>query len=314
MQYTILNLEQVNELTRQYEIDEIISHKVLSGGSENTNYLITSESESYVLTICEQKSIAEAKNLSLLLEHLADHSFSTSKIIRNKEGQPISTFNEKPVILKTFLEGKIMSDLPLHLIELIGAELGKLHQVEAPNYLPNSLSYGIEQFSDIELYDKGSPFHDWLKKIEEQSSTYLSKKMPKTLIHSDVFYSNVIVESDEKSVTIMDFEEATYYYRVFDVGMTIVGICGEGEMINLDKVSSLLKGYVREIKLTDLEKTALQIFTIYAAASMSFWRHRNFNYTKPTPGMENHYLQLKNIADFVKELPEDCFEEMLRTK
>ena len=94
----------------------------------------------------------------------------------------------------------------------------------------------------------------------------------------------------------MDFEEATYYYRIYDIGMAIVGLCSENEKINLKKVAALLKGYVQEIDLTEKEQNALQPFTVYAAAAMSFWRHQNFNYTKPTPGMEDHYLELKNIA------------------
>ncbi|MFK7773991.1 MAG: homoserine kinase [Saprospiraceae bacterium] len=312
MQYTVLNIEAINNLARQYDLGEIISFKILSGGSENTNYLIASNIEKYVLTICEQKSTTEAINLSMLLEHLATNNFSTSKIIRNKKNELISTYNDKPVILKSFLEGKTMDNLPNHLIELIGIQMGKLHKINEPDYLPKKLNYGIEQFSDVAIYAENSSFHNWLKKIEDQIKSYFSQPIPQALIHSDIFYSNVIIDDDENNITIMDFEEATYYYRIFDIGMTIVGICCEGELVNLEKVSSLLKGYVQEIELTDLEKNALQVFTIYAAASMSFWRHRNFNYTNPTPGMENHYLALKNIADCVKELPEDCFKKILR--
>jgi len=313
MQYTVLNLEEIKELTRQYEIGEIISHKILSGGSENTNYLISSQSKSYVLTICEQKTNQEANNLAMLLEHLAANNFSTSKIIRNKNNENVTTYNGKPVLLKTFLEGEIISDLPNYLIELIGIQLGKLHKIEAPDYLPQKLNYGLEQFSDVGLYAKDSSFDYWLKKIENQITPYLTEAIPQVLIHSDVFFSNVIVSKDERSVTIMDFEEATYYYRIFDIGMTIVGICKSEKTIDLEKVSNLLSGYIKEIKLTDIEQNALQTFTAYAAAAMSFWRHRNFNYVNPTPGMENHYLELKKIADDVNGLPNDCFKEMLNS-
>ena len=30
---------------------------------------------------------------------------------------------------------------------------------------------------------------------------------------------------DARRATIMDFEEASYYYRVFDIGMMFIGIC-----------------------------------------------------------------------------------------
>jgi Ser/Thr protein kinase RdoA (MazF antagonist) len=72
-------------------------------------------------------------------------------------------------------------------------------------------------------------------------------------------------------------------------------------------VNSLLKGYSQEIKLLDVEQKALQAFTVYAAASMSFWRHKNFNFTHPDPELATHYLELKYIADYIKSLPDEGF-------
>ena len=48
--------------------------------------------------------------------------------------------------------------------------------------------------------------------------------------------------------------------------------------INLKKASYLIKGYEQEIVLLDDELYALQAFTVYAGAAMTFWRHKNFNY------------------------------------
>lgn len=61
------------------------------------------------------------------------------------------------------------------------------------------------------------------------------------MIHSDIFYSNVIVY--RKVATLMDFGETCYYYRVFYISMMIVGACSEEETINHKKIKSLLKGY-----------------------------------------------------------------------
>lgn len=311
MQYTTLNIEQIKMLAQQYSLDEIIAYRILSGGSVNTNYFICSATTSYVLTICEQKSIEKTINLANLLEYLANNGFSTSKIISNKKEEPITIYEGKPVMLKKFLEGKIVENLSPRLLELIGIQMGMLHQIESPTYLPQKISYGVECFHEITFYDKDSPFHHWLKYIELQITPYLTDAMPKALIHSDVFYNNVIIGEDEWSVTIMDFEEATHYYRIFDISIAIIGLCSEKATINLTKVSHLLKGYTQEVALMDLEKKSLQIFTIYAAASMSFWRHRNFNYTNPTPNMTNHYLALKNIADHISQLPIDYFKKLL---
>ncbi len=101
----------------------------------------------------------------------------------------------------------------------------------------------------------------------------------------------------------MDFEEACYYYRVFDIGMMIVGTCSEGEIINKKKIKSLLEGYQQENKLLDIEIKSLKAFTVYAATTTAFWRHQNFNYINVDATLKNHYLEMKNLADTIKNLP-----------
>lgn len=54
-QYTTLNRQEIENIAANYSISNISSFKVLSGGSENTNYAIFTENGNYVLTICEQK-------------------------------------------------------------------------------------------------------------------------------------------------------------------------------------------------------------------------------------------------------------------
>lgn len=307
--YTSLNLTEANELATQFAIGNVHSLKGLSGGSENSNYLLTTEKGKYVLTICEQKTQSEADQLAQLLEHLASNHFPTSKIIRTTGNATTILWKNKPVILKAFIDGTIIQDYPEHLLVLLGRTLAQLHLIEAPTYLPKGINYGIHHFSEMEKYAPNDPFYSWLKEIKTIVEQYIDADLPQCLIHSDVFYSNVIVSEQNDAVTIMDFEEAGYYFRIFDIGMTIVGICGEGKTVNLFKTSHLLKGYQQVVELTTIERNALQTFTVYAAAAMSFWRHKNFNYTNPTPTMKDHYKALKYIADDVKQLPEGSFFE-----
>lgn len=310
-QYTSLTIRETEAILANFPINNINSIKVLSGGSENTNYFINAESGKYVLTIIEQKSEKKARELTGLLEHLENHNFVTSKIIRTTNNSPITNSNARPVMVKTFIKGKILNKMPNHLIELIGREIGKLHKIIAPEYIPKQLNYGKEQFVTVEKYAANSLFYSWLKEKLAFVTPYFSSDLPKALIHSDVFCDNVIISTDESSATIMDFEEAAYYYRVFDIGMAIIGICGEEKIVNLEKVRYLLKGYCRENQLLDIELNALQAFTVYAGATMTFWRHMNFNYTTPDAKLSNHYLGLKVLTDYIVKQPTDCFIKLI---
>lgn len=311
-QYTNLTMHEVEALLANFSINNISSFKVLSGGSENTNYLINAENDKYVLTICEQKSLKTARELAHLLEHLEKHHFETSKIIRNTTNEAVSLWKGKPIMIKKFIDGKILQDLPHHLIELIGRDLGKLHKIEIPEYLPKQLSIGKEQFVKVEKYAANSLFDNWLKAKLEYISPYFSSNLPKAFIHGDVFWDNVIISEDENTVTIMDFEESANYYRVYDLGMMIIGICGEGNTVNLEKARCILKGYHQEIQLLDIEINALQAFTVYAGAAMTFWRHLNFNYTRPDSKLSNHYLGLQVLTDYVEKQAADSFLNLIK--
>jgi len=71
------------------------------------------------------------------------------------------------------------------------------------------------------------------------------------------------------------------------------------------------KGYQKETKLLDREIKALKTFTIYAGASMTFWRHQNFIYLKPDPAKFDRYLGLKILTDFIVAQDDDCFSRLL---
>ena len=317
-QYSILTKTEVDDILSSYSLNKVISFEVLSGGSENTNYLIktksgkSNEKGKYVLTICEQKTEKSTRELAQILEHLEINHFETSKVVHNKNKDSLTLWKDKPIMVKKFIEGKVLKDLSPYLVKLVGRELGKLHKIEAPEYLPKQMRYGKEKFVNVEKYAANSEFDLWLKERLNYVSPYFSSNLPKALIHGDVFDNNVIISDDERSVLIMDFEEASYYYRVFDIGMAIIGTCAQEKTINFHKVGRLLNGYLQETALLDIELNALQTFTVYAGASMTFWRHINFNYTKPDPKMSNHYLGLKVLTDYVEEQPADCFLNLIK--
>lgn len=306
-QYTVLNDESIQTILIHYGIEKITSYKILSGGSENTNYLVNTNDKAFVLTICEQKSAKEAEELASFLNYLEDNDFSTSKLVKTKTGKLTVTFSNKPVMLKKFIEGDIIQDFPDNLLIYLGKELAKLHQIKVPNYIPKTLHYGsIDRFDEVQVYAPESSFYKWLKEVKTYIKKHINPELPKSLIHSDIFYSNIIVSDDLKTGTIMDFEEACCYYRIFDIGMMIVGTCVENKTLNLEKVTYLLKGYQQEITLLKIEKKTLKAFTVYAAAATCFWRHQNFNQVNIIPEMKHHYVEMKLLTNTIINLPEDA--------
>ncbi len=309
--YTRLDYKEIEAVLSQFNISDISSYELLSGGSENTNYLVKTGDEKYVLSICEQKTLEQTKHLADLLVHLGKNHFNTSKIVVTTDKESAISWKGKPIMVKEYLEGKIVEDLSPDSLNLIGNKLGKLHKIDAPDYLPRQLGYGKEHFEKAKLNAGDTEFNDWLDMVLAYISPYFDLDLPRSFIHGDVYWDNVILSADESSATIMDFEEAAYYYRVFDIGMTIIGICAEQNIINFEKAKYFLAGYQSEIQLSADEIKSLKAFTIYAGTSMTFWRHQNFNYVKPDHKMFDHYLGLKVLVDFMVAQEDHCLSGLI---
>jgi len=309
--YTKLNAAQIAAVLAPYGIADIDDYQLLSGGSENSNYQVKTQSGDYVLTVCEQKSLRKSQELVSLLDYLQANNFASSKALKTSDGQAISLWDNKAVILKVFIEGDILEDFPDPLLRYLGVELAKLHSLTAPDYLPKELSYGMQRFDEVKVYAPDSVFYAWLQQTRHHIQKHVTADLPKALIHSDIFTNNIIVSKDAQCATIMDFEEASYYYRVFDIGMMLVGCCCVDGRLSLGKAASLLEGYRGHIDLQDCEVKALQAFSAYGAAATAFWRHQNFNYLNPDPVMQDHYLAMKDLADQVMAIPAGRFIESL---
>ena len=311
---TVLSKNEILEILKPYSIFIIKKIKILEGGSENTNYKIDSEIGMIVLTISEQKSIDETLDLTKLLIYLKKNLFETSEIFFTKENKSISIHKGKPVMVKRFIKGKIMSNVPNHLLEKIGADTASLHKIKPPGFLREVIWCGIERFNEVEEYALNSSFDLWLKSIANYIDKHITSDLPKAIIHSDIFPSNIIVNDKKTIATIMDFEEASYYYRLFDLAILILSLCSKDKTIDFSRASLILKGYNSVNKLIKAEKQALQPFIVYAAAGVAFWRHKNFNYIAPDNNLKDSYLKMKNLADKVRDIPTSHFEKLNEIK
>ena len=211
-------------------------------------------------------------------------------------------------MVKRYLEGKIMSDIPLHLLKQIGADSATLHKINPPDFLREIMWCGIERFNEVEQYALNSSFDLWLKSTANYIDKHLTADLPKAFIHSDIFASNVIINDKNTKATIMDFEEASYNYRLFDIAILTISLCSKDGSIDFSRVSLIIKGYTSVTKITDEEKQALQPLIVYAAAGVALWRHKNFNYIAPDNNLKDSYLNMKNLADNVRDMPSTYFK------
>lgn len=297
--YTQLTSHDIQAIANHYHLTTILKFESIEGGAGNSSYLLQTTEEKYVLTVCDDKTLSAALNLGKLLLWLEKHNFSTTRLLLSTDNTAIISYQDKPVMLKIYIEGDVVEKLDLEMLLQIGGEMAKLHQISTPDYLPHQHAYESQFFSAVIGQSIDTKYEAWLVKQQQHFKENLSSELRYCLIHGDLFYDNVLFENDNFKA-IIDFEEACYYYLGFDLGMAIVGMCTENEVINLDKARAFIAGYEQIQPLASIEKQTLQIFIQYAAVTTSCWRF--WKYYIDTPNIKNadkhrHMMQIaENIS------------------
>lgn len=299
--YQELSIGELKELFQQFSGDKIINNKLLSGGSANSNYWLQTPKGEYVIAISQTKTTAETRVLTNVLHYLADRSFETSKCYPTLLGSDVTVYQQKPAILKSYIKGFVPEKLSKDMAKKLGQQMARLHQIAPPDFLPQTHEYEISAFDDLLVAQKelDHPFMPWLSETTQYLKGALDFDLPKCMIHGDIFSSNLVV-TDTREVVIMDFEEACYNYRVFDIGMTIIGTCVIDGKIQTELINALLESYVSVNALTRDEIAAIKEFAVYTAAGTALWRFKQFNMLFPNEALKDHYQGMCDIADEIR--------------
>ena len=307
--YAQLDRSAVEGLTRRFGISDITAFSLMDGGSENTSYCVESSSGRYVLTLWDQKSLKHATDLANLLAYLTGQGIRTSRVVVPPKEPIVVLHDEKPVMMKRYVDGDVTANLSGNLLVELGEEMARLHEISAPSYLPKSFPYGRRYFSEVINSNLGHAYIDWLSEKNSYLKKRIPQHLPRSLIHGDVFFDNMIVQGDQL-MAIIDFEEACHYYRSFDLGMVIVGACRDRQGISFEKAGRFIRGYQQETTLQSIERESLKTFAVYAAVATSFWRFRQYHLLRPEPHLYDKHVEMQTLADTISDYPDSRFTEL----
>ena len=109
----------------------MIAFKGIEEGIENTNYFLSVNRKKYILTIYEKR--VKTKDLpffsELMTRALNKSNFKCPVPITNNNEQVITDFNNKKLMIVTFLEGKAKSNLSPDNCKSVGIEVAKMHEI-----------------------------------------------------------------------------------------------------------------------------------------------------------------------------------------
>jgi homoserine kinase type II len=263
-----------------------------------------------VLTIADEKSFRDVNNLGELLLHLEAQQFDTTRICLTTQGEISVAHENRPVFIKHFVEGYVDRHPGERVLEQAGHCMAILHGLPLQDYISGEHSYGLQEFPTVFEKAVDSEYELWLAEKYETFKKMIDPGLPKGLIHGDLFYDNLLMQ-DGQFKTFIDFEEACHYYRIFDIGMAIVGLCSENGTINLSRVDRFVTGYQEISPLKDAEKSLLKLFAEYAAVATSFWRFRQYRIVRPSSENRNKHHEMMGLANAIMAIPDGEFIDSL---
>jgi len=304
--YTKISKKDLLIINRKFMDKKFISFKGIKQGIENTNYLLKSKNEKFILTIFEKRVLKkELPFFMKLMDQLSNSKIICPKPLKNENGGYLFKLKNKSACIVTFLNGKDKKILSLKNCYDIGEMIAEMHAstkkiklyrknsmgIKNLNSLFNNIKFQSKKFTNIEKFLKNN-FIDIKKRWP--------KKLPNGIIHGDLFIDNIFFKKNKIS-GVIDFYFAANDYFMYEIAICINALCFDKKYpqfkLNKKKVKNLIKGYESIRKISLKEKKSLNI--LCRAAAMRYFLTRLYDYTN-TP--KTALIKIKDPREYYQKL------------
>ena len=305
--YTKISKSDVLRLVENFKLKKVINFQGIKKGIENTNYLLKTKNQKYILTIFEKR--VKKKDLPFfmkLMDRLNDYNINCPKPIKNKNGKYLLTLKNKPACIVTFVKGKDKKNLNIKDCYDIGKNIAKLHIAsnKIKIFRKNSFSANNLNFllKSIKFKSKNviPNLHSVLKKNLNEIKKNWPKKLPKGIIHGDLFIDNIFFNKN-KFFGFIDFYFSCNDYLMYEIAICINALCFDKKkqkfIMNRKKTKNLIKGYQSVKKITLEEKKSLNI--LCRGAALRYLLTRIYDYFN-TP--KNALIKIKDPKEYFQKL------------
>ena len=112
--YTKIDKRDISNINKKFKTEKIIDFKGIKQGIENTNYLLKSKKNKFILTIFEKRvSKKEIPFFMSLMDQLNTYKINCPKPIKSKSGNYLINIKNKSACIVSFLNGRDKKSLNL---------------------------------------------------------------------------------------------------------------------------------------------------------------------------------------------------------
>ena len=131
----------------------------------------------------------------------------------------------------------------------------------------------------------------------EYLTRYLEGKLPKGIIHGDLFADNLLFRG-EKLTAVLDFEAACRGKFIFDIATAVNALCFVDGGYSLDRFRYVLHGYESVRTLSLAEWDAFPNELRYSSLRFTVTRLHDF-FLKPVDGRESQWTRISASSSIV---------------
>lgn len=311
--YTRLTKEEIENHLKSYAIGNLVSFKEIVAGIDNSNFIIDTDQDRFILTIFESRINKDELPFFINFKrHLSNKGICCPRPILNNSGESISDLKGKKASIVSFLSGATLepqedgyyaSITEKHCFE-IGKTLAKLHDAAADFEMQRANEIGVNGFRDLfsKFEQSIGGYQEGLREEILEVVGFLEQNwksdLPSAAVHADLFPDNVFFGPDDCLSGVIDFYFAANDVLIYDFAIIVNAWCfDEKNNFKEEKFAKLMDGY-NEVKLFSVEElSSLKVSLLAAATRFLLTRLYDMFFTP-----EDSLVKVKDPQEYVGKM------------
>ena len=281
--YTTIEDHEIISLLEAYDIGTLLSLAGIAEGVENSNYLLRTDKQNYILTLYEKRTDkADLPFFMNLKAHLSANGMNCPLPIADKSGTILQQIAGRPAAIFSFLDGISYRTPSADHCRSLGAVLAQLHLSTQSFTQTRKNALGPDGWqpllSSID-HDPADLPAGLRNKAQARLEDILKRwpdNLPTGIIHADLFPNNVMFVGNNLT-GVIDFYFACHDLLAYDLAICLNSWCFESDgSFNVTKSAALLAGYQSKRQLQQEELAALPV--LCEGSAMRFFLTRFYDW------------------------------------
>lgn len=304
--FTPLQRTELETFLEPYRLGRLHAFDGIFGGSENSNFFVSTDAGEFVLTLVERGSWEHMEFVVDLLERLRHAGLPVPYGVAEEDGVRLRRLAEKPALLQPRLPGSHIEQPHSHHCEELGRLLARLHLATRDDPLVHASDRGLQWMIDegslLALELEGAELELLRGAITEAAMLQDAfDELPAANLHADLFRDNVLFDGTHLS-GVLDFHNACSGPMLYDLAIAANDWCSNPDgSLDLPRLRALLGAYagLRPFSRQEAEHWP----SLLRIACLRFWLSRLMAVkAAPIAAEDGHQVLLKNPEEFRQRL------------